>query len=109
MARPETDDDLAAALMDAEDPEPTDLLRFDRQGNLLSGTYTEDRPELHQMVADEMAATNGGSAAEIGAAIHRVNAAAKQARAAGQDNLLEGLILQYRMAQIREGAQPDEE
>jgi hypothetical protein len=33
MARPETDDDLAAELMDAEDPEPADLLRFDMQGN----------------------------------------------------------------------------
>ncbi len=72
--------------------------------------------DLHQMVANEMAATNGGSAAEIGAAIHRVNAAAKQARAAGQEpgNLLEGLLMQYRMAQLREGVQgeppePDEE
>jgi hypothetical protein len=67
--------------------------------------------ELHQMVADEMAATHGGSAADIGAAIHRVDAAAKQARASGvaTGNLLEGLIVQYRLAQLREGVPPDEE
>jgi len=34
MARPETDDDLAAELMDAEG-EPADLLRFDRNGYLI--------------------------------------------------------------------------
>jgi hypothetical protein len=44
MARPESDDDLATELMDAEDPEPADLLRFDRQGNLISGAYTDDPP-----------------------------------------------------------------
>jgi len=44
MARPETDDDLAAELMDAEDPEPADLLRFDRHGKLISGTYTPEEP-----------------------------------------------------------------
>jgi hypothetical protein len=37
-ARPESDDDLAAELMDQEVLDPADLLNFDREGNLISGT-----------------------------------------------------------------------